>query len=306
MPEANGCATTSRSRCDALERGDRLREGVGASGCRCGCRSSRPADRRAGRRTPAPSRRRTPPSGRPAGRAAPAPDGGAGGGWTARVCSPSSLADLRSRRLHERRAPCPPGVMPSCTTATTCSVMGMSTSCLRARSRIERQDFTPSAVCCFCASICSSVSPRPSFSPKVRLRDSGEVQVATRSPSPASPEKVMRVGAERGAQPGGLGEAAGDERGLGVVAEAHALGHAGGQRDDVLHRAAELAADDVGVGVRPEVRPSCRRPAAARPRRRRCTRRRWPPAGPAAISLARFGPGDHGDPVAAARRRPRR
>jgi hypothetical protein len=33
--------------------------------------------------------------------------------------------------------------------------------------------------------------PRPKFSPKVRLRDSGDVHVATRSPSPASPAKVL-------------------------------------------------------------------------------------------------------------------
>ena len=32
------------------------------------------------------------------------------------------------------------------------------------------------------------------------------------------------------------------------------VGHADGQRDDVLDRAAELDADDVGVRVRPEVR----------------------------------------------------
>ena len=32
--------------------------------------------------------------------------------------------------------------------------------------------------------------PCPSFSPKVRLRDSGDEQVATRSPSPASPISV--------------------------------------------------------------------------------------------------------------------
>ena len=34
-------------------------------------------------------------------------------------------------------------------------------------------------------------SPRPSFSPKVRLRDSGELQVATRSPRPARPANVV-------------------------------------------------------------------------------------------------------------------
>ena len=47
-----------------------------------------------------------------------------------------------------------------------------------------------------------------------------------------------------------------------------------GQRDDVLDRAAELAADHVGVGVRPEVAACGRRPAAPRPGR--CRRRRSP------------------------------
>ena len=41
---------------------------------------------------------------------------------------------------------------------------------------------------------------------------------------------------------------------LGVVAEAHAVRDADGEPDDVLDRAAEFAADDVGVGVRAEVR----------------------------------------------------
>ena len=39
--------------------------------------------------------------------------------------------------------------------------------------------------------ISSVVIPWPSFSPKVRLRDSGEEQVATRSPSPARPISVI-------------------------------------------------------------------------------------------------------------------
>jgi hypothetical protein len=40
------------------------------------------------------------------------------------------------------------------------------------------------------ASASARLCPRPSRSPKVRLRDSGDEQVATRSPSPASPAKV--------------------------------------------------------------------------------------------------------------------
>jgi hypothetical protein len=38
--------------------------------------------------------------------------------------------------------------------------------------------------------ISATERPLPSSSPKVRLRDSGEEQVATRSPSPARPENV--------------------------------------------------------------------------------------------------------------------
>ena len=46
-----------------------------------------------------------------------------------------------------------------------------------------------------------------------------------------------------------LGEAAGDERRLGVVAELEAVGAAGGERDHVLRRGAELDADEVVADV---------------------------------------------------------
>ena len=49
-----------------------------------------------------------------------------------------------------------------------------------------------------------------------------------------------------------LGDAAGDERGGGVVAEAHAGGDAGGDGDDIFERAAEFDADDVGGRVEAE------------------------------------------------------
>ena len=96
--------------------------------------------------------------------------------------------------------------------------------------------------------------PWPSFSPKVRLRDSGELQVATRSPRPASPANV--VSSAPSAMPSRAVSASPR-----VISEARVLspkpeplGDAAGQRDDVLDRPAELAADHVGVGVRPEVR----------------------------------------------------
>ena len=96
--------------------------------------------------------------------------------------------------------------------------------------------------------------PLPRLVPKVWLRESGEEQVATRSPRPGESGEGERVGAHREAESGGLGEAARDERALGVVAEAHAVRDADGETDDVLDRAAQLAAHHVGVGVRAEVR----------------------------------------------------
>ena len=48
---------------------------------------------------------------------------------------------------------------------------------------------------------------------------------------------------------GHFGEAAGDEGGDGVVAEAEAVADSGGDGDDVLQGSAEFDADDVAVGV---------------------------------------------------------
>ena len=66
---------------------------------------------------------------------------------------------------------------PSCITAAMTSVIGISTPCARASSQTDCEDFTPSAVCVVLASTSSSGIPRPSLSPKARLRDSGELQV---------------------------------------------------------------------------------------------------------------------------------
>ena len=111
--------------------------------------------------------------------------------------------------------------------------------------------------------ISSVVMPWPSFSPKVRLRDSGEEQVATRSPSPARPISVSGSASERHRQPGGLGEAAGDHRGRGVVAEAEPDRHADREGDDVLVGAAELAADARRCWCRAGTPASARAAAAA-------------------------------------------
>ena len=85
------------------------------------------------------------------------------------------------------------------------------------------------------------------------------------------PHERLRVGAERQTEARRLGQPARDDRGLRVVTETHALGHAGGQGHDVLRRTADLGTRDVGVGVGPEPRrraggrhPFGRRHVAAR------------------------------------------
>ena len=60
--------------------------------------------------------------------------------------------------------------------------------------------------------------------------------------------------AERHAEAGHFRKRAGDERGHGVVAEAEAVGHAGGDGIDVLDGAAEFDAGDVVAGVNAEMR----------------------------------------------------
>jgi len=62
---------------------------------------------------------------------------------------------------------------------------------------------------------------------------------------PGQSGKGVLIGTEGGAEPGCLGQAAGDQHGPGVVAEAHADGDTNSDRDDVLDRAAELAAGHV-------------------------------------------------------------
>ncbi len=171
------------------------------------------------------------------------------------------------------------------------SVIGISTPCRRASSSTDCEDFTPSAVCVVLArtSVQRQAAARAARR-TARLRDSGELQEATRSPRPASPAKVCWSAPSAVAQAADLGQPAGDQHGPGVVAQAHADGDADGQRDHVLDRAAELAADDVGVGVRAEVAGVAGLLQLARRRRRRCRPRPWRRAAGPAISRARLGP----------------
>ena len=113
---------------------------------------------------------------------------------------------------------------------------------------------TPSAMCPPAARFAaSSDSPAPSREPNVRFRECGDVQVATRSPTPARPASV--AGLAPNAIPSRMISAS--PRVMIAATEFSPMPdagrHAAGQRDDVLACTADLGADDVGVGVRAEI-----------------------------------------------------
>ena len=151
------------------------------------------------------------------------------------------------------------------------------------------------------ARISGSGRPRASSTPTWRLRlrlpGAGQHEIA----ETAQARERLPPAARRAGQPRHLGQAARDQRRQRVVSETETFDHAGGNRDDVLQRPADLDADDVGAAVEPEVRAAKLRlhelgrrrgsatprappsAAAARPRRRssvRTTRPRvaWPRA----------------------------
>ena len=72
---------------------------------------------------------------------------------------------------------------------------------------------------------------------------------------PGEPAEGRIVGAVGAPEPGHLGEPPRDQARLGVVTETKAVGHPGGDRDDVLGRRAELDADQILVEVDPEIGP---------------------------------------------------
>jgi hypothetical protein len=126
-----------------------------------------------------------------------------------------------------------------------CSVMGSSTRAC-GQLAVARVVSTPSATMCLPARIFSFFPP--SSSPTVRLRLSEPVRSAPgrrgRRVRPSSPPAAAGQREARN-----LRQPAGDERGAGVVAEFEAVGNPGGDGDDILYRAANLDADDVGVGI---------------------------------------------------------
>ena len=166
------------------------------------------------------------------------------------------------------------GSLPSLRISSICSVMGISMPWRRARPRAARVVETPSATLPPRPSrISGSLRPWPSSWPTVRLRreraGAGEDQIADAG---EAGERFAAAAAGYG-EAGDLGDAAGDEGGGGVVAEADAGGDAGGDGDDVFEGSAELDADDVGArckggGSRRRTPAGCGRRWPGRRRRR--------------------------------------
>ena len=112
------------------------------------------------------------------------------------------------------------------------------------------------------------------------------------------------LGAQREAEAHDLGEAAGQQRGAGVVAQLAAHGDAAGDGQHVLHRATHLRADGIGGEIGPEGR-RCRAPARDRGRGLHRPPARVTAVGsPRATSAAKVGPDSTA--MAAARQRFRR
>src|ERR1041385_3799567 len=112
--------------------------------------------------------------------------------------------------------------------------------------------FTPSATSRVSPRICSSVLPRPSSTPPRRVRESAPGQGGARAPPTGEPAEGREPAAEGDAELGHLVQAARDERGVGVRAEAEAFEDARGDGDDILERAGELDAADVVGAIEPE------------------------------------------------------
>ena len=104
------------------------------------------------------------------------------------------------------------------------------------------------------ASMSAQRRPFASSTPSRWLRDSGEPQVAITSPMPASPAKVSGFAPAAipsrviSARPRVISPA------LPLSPKPSAVRRPGGDRDDVLERAAQLDADEVAVDVEPEPR----------------------------------------------------
>ena len=156
-----------------------------------------------------------------------------------------------------RRGPSRPwnGSISPLTTLSIIVQIGRSSRWRPASSRATVAVLTPSATMCISARMSSSRRPFPNCSPTRRLRLCGLMQVAIRSPIPARPANA--AGWAPMATPSRVNSARPrDITAAWVLSpDAQSLTDAGGDGDDVLERAADLAPDDVVVQVDAEDAP---------------------------------------------------
>ena len=98
----------------------------------------------------------------------------------------------------------------------------------------------------------ATLSPRPSAWPKAKLRDCGEEQVSTRSPSPERPINVDPRAPNASPKRRSSAKPRAIKRGDRACAEAVAGRDAAGDREHVLGRAADLDAANVGRMIEPQ------------------------------------------------------
>ena len=183
--------------------------------------------------------------------------------------SASSSFDSRASRSIRQRWT----LLPSNSALWTSWAIGISTPWRAASASAASTVYAPSA---------TPGSDRFDLGPRAAVRELLAEPVVTRQlraarrdhvAEPREARERQRVRAGRDAEPGHLGEAAGHQAGLAVVAEPEAVRGARGDRDDVLERAAQLDAEHVRVRVQPELAPAEAGRRSARrapgPRRRR-------------------------------------
>ena len=173
------------------------------------------------------------------------------------------------------------GDSPSWQTRTTASVIGTSTPCARARSQhrpaaLHALGGLPGALLHLLDASCPGRASRRrsgcGTAASCRWPPGRRARPARRRWSSSAPSATPSRAVS--ASPRVISEA----RVLSPKPSPSAMPH--GQRDHVLDRAAELAADHVGVGVRPEVGRVAGRLQLPRPGRRRRRRSRSRPAAP--------------------------
>ena len=173
---SSGCATRASAASSPIElAGGREARRAGLRGRPgCGCtppasaasspaRAAPPHPERAGHgpREPGPALGRHRGRRRPLARPRPGPRPG----LTASDAAAQAVSALRGRG--QQRARRPPGRVRSCwITASTCSMIGTSTPLLRARSRIDAHDLTPSAVCLVTATTSATAMPLAEAAPR--------------------------------------------------------------------------------------------------------------------------------------------